>query len=146
MPPAAPQSPQHAGEDSGAEATLHDQPEGALPSTDGGLSVAEEGEDEHVPTDDQALTPGRTASIESIVEAFQRTAGQKLMEGTPTAGGSEIAQAAREHLAKTALKDYSPSEQQAIINEGSNATAKNLDRLQLQGTHYLDDDNDEWMI
>lgn len=147
MPPAAPKSPEHANEDGGAEATLHDQPEGALPSTDGGLSLAEDaGGDEHVPTDDQEVTPARTASIESIVEEFQRTAGKKLMEGAPTAGGSEIAQAAREHLAKTALKDYSPSEQQAIINEGSNATAKNLDRLQLQGTHYLDDDNDEWMI
>ena len=50
---------------------------------------------------------------------------------------NEIAAAAQSHLAtKTALKTYDPMERQAIIDEGADVRAGNLDRLDIAGTHY----------
>ena len=34
------------------------------------------------------------------------------------------------------LKDFSHAEQQALINEGLDVQASNLDRLDIAGTHY----------
>lgn len=145
--PAAKQEP-------GAEATLHDEPEAALPSANGAawtieanVSMGESDGDDMVPEDDQALTPARTAGLASIVEAFQKQAGYLLSGGgAPSGEVSDIAAAAKEHLAKTALRDYSPAEQASLINEGAHASAKNLDRLQLEGTHYLEDEDDQsWL-
>jgi hypothetical protein len=80
-------------EPGGTEATLHDEPEGALPSTDGA-----------VPTDEASdLTPSMTAGLK-----------------------------------RQALKDFTLAEQQALINEGENVRAANLDRLDIKGTHYAD--------
>jgi hypothetical protein len=116
----------------GAEALLHDEPEPALPSTDG--------ENEH------------TGSIEDIVASFQATAGARgLMSGGQAS--SDIAAAAKEHLAKTALRDFSPAERAAMISEGQGGPgASNLDRLDITGTHYeaidamrADEDDEEWM-
>lgn len=112
----------------GPEATLKDEPEAALPATDGGLGQPsmEEGLEADDFGDDQSLTPSHTASLteEQILAQFQATAS---------------------HLAKTALKDYSPAEQNAIINEGPTSRAQNLDRLQLEGTHYAVDEDETWM-
>jgi mRNA-degrading endonuclease RelE of RelBE toxin-antitoxin system len=147
MPPGHPGMPQHEELKPGAEATLNMEPEGALPFTDG------DGPDL---SDDESLTPPHTASTEvlsDIVAAFQATAGYLAAGGSaaPAGGrgqGSDIAAAAREHLAKTALKDYSPAEQAAIINEGaaSGVRASNLDRLDIADTHYasLDGDDEIW--
>jgi hypothetical protein len=48
-----------------------------------------------------------------------------------------------------AVKDYSPAEQAAIINEGAHGVrASNLDRLDIGDTHYalLDDQEDDgWL-
>jgi hypothetical protein len=143
MPPGYPHMPEHKPLN---EATLHMEPEGALPYTDG------DGPDL---TDDEALTPPHTASVEQIVAQFQATAGY-LMGGASSApqGGrgdaSEIAAAAKAHLAKVAVKDYSPAEQAAIINEGANVRAANLDRLEIGDTHYAmiqDEDGDgAWLM
>lgn len=76
----------------GAEATLHDSPQPALPATDGA--------DMAIPQDDEALTPNTA-------------------------------------MRKRALKDFTPAERQALINEGQDGTrARNLDGLQIEGTHY----------
>lgn len=144
MPPGAPGEPNKEPKDEGAEATLNDQPEGALPKTDGAawsitadISMGEGDAEEEIPQDDQALTPSRTASLEDIVANFQRNASYLSGGGDdsdyPTEGTSDIAM-----MAKIALKDYSPGEQAAIINEGAHASAGNLNRLQLEGTHYAD--------
>lgn len=78
----------------GAEATLHEEPEGALPATDG----------LHIPEDNEALTP-------------QMTAGLK----------------------RQALKNFTLAEQQELIDEGEDGVkAANLDRLQIEGTHYAE--------
>jgi hypothetical protein len=47
-----------------------------------------------------------------------------------------------------AVKDYTPAEQAAIINEGVNVRASNLDRLDIADTHYAsisDEDDDTWL-
>jgi hypothetical protein len=146
MPPGFPGMPEH--DPLKAGATLHMEPEGALPFTDG------DGPDL---TDDEALTPPHTASLDAIVAEFQSKAAH-LVGGAPaapqarSADGLDVAAAAKAHLAKTALKDYSPAEQAMIINEGSHGVrAANLDRLDIADTHYahLTDDEDgsgAWML
>jgi hypothetical protein len=50
----------------------------------------------------------------------------------------DIAKAATNYLmTSTAVKDFTYAEQQEIISEGEGTvTARNLDRLDLSGTHY----------
>ena len=114
----------------GFEAVLHDEPEGALPFTEGGDDEHDEGE--------------------SVVEQFQRSAAARSLSSS--GGGqesSDVAQAAREFLAKEALKSFSPAEQSTIINEGQDVRARNRDRMNITGTHYEDLEktfsDDEWM-
>jgi 2'-5' RNA ligase len=84
-----------------------------------------------------------------------------LLQADPhrSAGGdqgirdSDIAAMARQFLqtgevpgqSKVAAKVFSPAEQVELIQEGSadGTRASNLDRLQLEGTHYLADEDDE---
>lgn len=140
MPPGHPGMPQHRELVPGAEATLHMEPEGALPFTDG------DGPDL---TDDESLTPDHTAS--RSVERLQAMLGHLGPSGGSAAGpAGDIASAAREHLAKTAVKDYSPAEQAAIINEGQHVQAGNLHRLDIADTHYAhllgdEDGDDSWL-
>jgi hypothetical protein len=147
MPPGHPHMPEHEEEGMPTEATLHMEPEGALPFTDG------EGPDL---SDDESLTPPHTASqgVSDIVAQFQATASHLAPGGSPSGpvtgrgDGAEIAQAARAALAKMAVKDYSPAEQAAIINEGVNVRASNLDRLDIADTHYAhleDPEDDAWL-
>ena len=95
------------------QSMLHDpdEPEPALPSTDGS---AEEVED--------LFSPDAIAQREAAL------------------GGddSDIAAAANAYLAKTAVKVFSPKEQMDLIEEGAveGVTAANLDRLDIEGTHY----------
>ncbi|WP_428957922.1 hypothetical protein [Streptomyces sp. cg35] len=79
-------------EPGGAEADLHEEPEGALPATDG----------VQIPSEDESLTPS--------------------MAG----------------LKRQALKSFTLAEREALINEGENVRAANLDRLEIDGTHYAD--------
>lgn len=140
----------HGDDKEGAEATLHMEPQGALPFTDG------DGPDL---TDDESLTPPRAASlsVQDIVEQFQqraahlnpgRASGAPLAPLSGSGAASEIAGAARAALAKMAVKDYTPAEQAAIINEGGNVRAANLDRLDIGDTHYAnllsDEDEISW--
>jgi hypothetical protein len=81
-------------EPGGVEAALDDEPEGALPATDGTAITPSEAMD---------LTPSMTAG-----------------------------------LRRQALKDFTLAEQQALIDEGQGVRAANLDRLDIQGTHYAD--------
>lgn len=101
-----------------------------------------------------------TGSVEDIVAEFQRTAGAQVLQGGtsgPQDDGGDIAQAAKAFLQKQAMADFSPAQQQELINEGSDVQAANLDRLQIEGTHYEaleaalskgaanGDDDDEWL-
>ena len=114
------------------EAILHDEPEAALPVAYGC--------DEDAEADPQP----KTSALDPASRSW-------LMRDVPAGEGpggfnGEVAGAAREHLAKQALKVFSADEQAEIIAEGSDVRAANLDRLDLTGTHYehmnLDDDED----
>ena len=95
------------------EAILLDEPEPALPSTEGG----EEEEAQGLP-----------------MEASRSW----LMDRPSGAGGDvDIAAGAREFLQKSAVKDFTFAEQQELINEGENVRTSNFDSLDLAGTHYL---------
>lgn len=97
----------------GAFADLHDEPEPALPETDG----AEEEADE--------VRPGSP-----------RLAWLMAGEGQTHAENADIAAAARDTLAKLSGKVFSPAEQKQIIDEGAEVTAANLGDLDIAGTHY----------
>lgn len=57
---------------------------------------------------------------------------------------SSSAQSDQEMLRATATKLFSPAEQQVIINEGQGGPrAGNLGALELSGTHYIGDDEDD---
>jgi len=150
----------------GLEATLHPAPEPALPETDGeredlghpesftpedpsiqtmGTQMA--GSDELL---DETLQP--SGDTEDIVRAFQASAGAKaLVSAQQTAPGTapapgvpsdgDIAAHARQVLA---LKAFSPAEQQSLINEAPGKQASNTDKLEIEGTHYANlDEEDE---
>jgi hypothetical protein len=156
--------------DYGAKADLHEQPEGALPATDGDL--ADDDLDPYDLSSPDSLEPGSssfvsTGSVDDIVSQFQATAGARSLQGGgggPSSDGMDLAAAARtfletgkkpgEGLDKVALKAFTPAEQAQIINEGENVRAANLDRLEIAGTHYepleaalaaAEDDDEGWM-
>lgn len=60
-------------------------------------------------------------------------------------GGEDIAKAAAEFLSKSALKTFSPAEQQMLIEEGAHGHvgASNTDRLDIEGTFYESAEADE---
>lgn len=136
----------------GAWGSLHEQPEPALPSTDGADDDFDDPAmwaiDQHPATHDEisplsgTLSPQQfTGSVEDIVARFQATAGARAINaGTPSRGPSEgdIAGAARAYLEKTALKEFNFQEQQELITEGArdNVMARNADRLDIADTHY----------
>lgn len=149
-----PDSWEHLGETSslapsGVYAMLHDEPEPALPSTDGAdddLPIVDPRADMHseIGMLDQSYTPSpvhgslQEGSVADIVAQFQATAAAKSL-ATPGGESSEdVAQAAQEFLKKQALKDFNFHEQQELINEGAldNTMARNADVLKIEGTHY----------
>ena len=137
-------------------ASLHEQPEPALPTTDGGehddqdfflpTSGAElyrQTNPEISPTEVSALPNQFTGSVDEIVARFQATAGAKALgsgASVSSAGPSDgdIAQAARQFLSKEALKEFTFQEQQELITEGAldNVMARNVDKLDIADTHY----------
>lgn len=112
------------------EALLDEEPEAALPTTDGVT------EDMKPATASLAVTE----DVEDIVARFQATAGAAALAGggssSPGEGGDDVAAAARAFLSKESMKSFSPAEQKQIIDEGMDVTASNLDRLNIEGTHY----------
>jgi 8-oxo-dGTP pyrophosphatase MutT (NUDIX family) len=145
--------PDHLLPESSYYGMLHDEPEGALPSTDGADEDGyqpPETQSSIADTESSVLPNQFTGSVNDIVASFQATAGAKgIMADTPTkqSGGEmsfDYTAAARQYLAqdkglqKSALKDFSFPEQQALINEGKSedVRARNFDSLQIKGTHY----------
>lgn len=136
----------------GTRATLHDEPEGALPETDGEEHTASLGDvdiaDDHdiFSLPDDALSPESPSmqtqgSAADVVAEFQRSAAAKtLMDSGPKGDTSnaEIARAAEEYLSKTAGVAFTRAEQDALINESPGVQASNTDRLDIAGTHYAE--------
>lgn len=141
----------------GAQADLHDEPEGALPSTDGdehtasmndtdltggsGIGGVEGLGDDGLSPEDPSIQTMGGMGTQDIVAAFQTSAAASgLMMGTPSKsdGGLDIATAAREHLSKLAGTSFSAAEQHALIHESPGVQASNTDRLDIAGTHYAE--------
>jgi hypothetical protein len=115
-----------------AVADLHDEPEPALPSTDG---AEEEGGPEA--TTAPSSGPG---TVPSGLPPTEEPSGREwLMEGSgqaaAAADSADIAAMAQRYL-KEGMKAFTPAEQAQIINEGEGVTAANLDLLDIAGTHY----------
>lgn len=127
-------------------AALHDEPEPALPYTEAEDDAQSDNPVPDVAQDYAETQPSEVTSLPSQVApaadmvmtaALPSEASRAwLMQGSPAKDTGDIAAAAKAFLAKTALKDFSPAEQQQIIEEGVGVQAGNLDRLQLEGTHY----------
>lgn len=135
--------------------SLHDEPEAALPSTDGAESELDDERQDaglgQYDENDAELTPNTTlastGSAQDIVARFQATAAAAALGGgkdgsrhaAQQASNKEIATAAKEFLSKKALKDFNYAEQQELINEGARdkTMARNSDVLNIEGTHYL---------
>ncbi len=120
----------------GAQATLDDEPEGALPFTDGesGQDITQSDQD-YYPTDEQQNTKpyGGEGAAPSTIAWLNPANSNKGVR----AGDMDIAKAAKDYLMTSeAVKTFTYAEQQEIINEGEGVTAANLDRLRLEGTHY----------
>ncbi len=154
----------------GSNSTLNEEPEAALPVTDGTGDPGGDMGDESMSDPFSTRSSLVEGSIEDVVAQFQRTAGQSIMSDTGTGAGegsSDIAAQAAAFLATgqmpvdpgmsaTAMKTFSPGEQRQIIDEGLDVQASNLDRLDIAGTHYEaleaalastgdpDDDGDLW--
>lgn len=61
----------------------------------------------------------------------------------PVAYGDELASlSAGAGMARTAVRDFSRAEQARVIEEGGDCGARNVDRLMLEGTHYLFEDDE----
>jgi 2'-5' RNA ligase len=121
----------------GAQAVLDEEPEGALPSTDGeaGADGAQSDQD-YYPTDEQDNTHlyGGEGAAPSTIAWLDPRISNKGVKGNDD---MDIAAAARNFLmTSTAVKTFTYAEQQEIILEGEGVTASNLDRLNLTGTHY----------
>jgi 2'-5' RNA ligase len=121
----------------GAQAVLDEEPEGALPSTDGdaGADGAQSDQD-YYPTDEQDNTHlyGGEGAAPSTIAWLDPSISNEEVKGNDD---MDIAAAARNYLmTSTAVKSFTYAEQQEIINEGEGVTAANLDRLNLEGTHY----------
>lgn len=87
-------------------------------------------------SDDEAGV--HTAALgDDFVADFQRTAGAALMSSSSGSGGGDpdIAAAAQGFL-RTAGRNYSLAEQNELIREGDIGGARNLNKLDLRGTHY----------
>lgn len=118
------------------DGTLHDEPEPALPSTDGAeeevvpTEMAGNTRDgEHGDYDFNDGTMNTNASISKIIEDFQNSKAAKLL--------------------KESMKDFTFSEQQELINEGKGDRARNFHDLKIADTHYAligDSDDDETIL
>jgi 2'-5' RNA ligase/predicted SprT family Zn-dependent metalloprotease len=111
----------------GAQAELNDEPEGALPSTDGA--------EESLESEPNAAKDGKPGHpVPASLAWLDPRNSSKGMKGDDD---MDIAAAARNYLRTSeSVKSFTYAEQQEIINEGEGVTASNLDRLQLAGTHY----------
>jgi hypothetical protein len=88
--------------------------------------------------EDQHENLAEDEDLRDIVASFQRSAAarQYTGDGAVQADG-DIAAAARAYLSKTA--DVLPAEEaDELIREGRGTRARNLDLLDLQGTHYAE--------
>jgi 2'-5' RNA ligase len=120
----------------GAQAVLDEEPEGALPSTDGDTgSDGAQSDQDYYPTDEQINSKpyGGEGAAPTTIAWLAPSRSNEVVKG----GDMDIAKAAKDYLMTSeAVKTFSFAEQAEIVNEGEGVVASNLDRLDLRGTHY----------
>lgn len=146
-------------------ATLHDVPEPALPSTDGADDDAGgllDTDDAPSKSDPQGMGPDPATGTmgdefftrdDPLADRKSASTGREwLMRDSTGPSDSDIAKAARAHLAQA---EFSVAEQMELMHEGDGESkAANLDRLDLEGTHYAEmeellqkaEDEGEWVL
>lgn len=115
------------------EATLHEEPEAALPTTDGQVNADD--------ADPEALTPSSFTAVLAAMRAANPDMDPARAGVRGGRGDSDVAAAARAHLAglgKTSAYAFTPGQRRELIEEAPEALAANADRLDLTGTHYAD--------
>lgn len=116
-------------EETNHRATLNEEPESALPTTDG---------EESMDADPFAFEGPVREPVDDFREELLRGVSANLSASTQI----NLREATNRFLAREAGKVFSPDEQAEIIDEGRDVTAGNLDRLSLDGTHYLGQDDE----
>lgn len=138
-----------------AESMLHEEPEPALPSTDGAEDSDEDGEVVRTAAAARGTRPVGEGGdpIQGHLAGPPPDSRAWLMKssGHDARDKADIAAQAKAFLNKQAVRDFTPAEQARIISEGEGQTARNLDRLILEGTHYsemsgeIEDDELLWL-
>lgn len=144
-------------EDGGSEAELKDEPEGALPETTARSYLYENAESlsPNQPGDDQpsATNTGLVSSDTKSGEnehSGRSSTHQTEVDDVLRSFQSEASYLSPGGISAIAVKDFSFSEQQELINEGkgSGSRIRNFDRLSIQGTQYEsieDNEDDSWL-
>jgi len=85
----------------------------------------------------------RDASVDPIEAFYKSGAADAIKSGSRSGGGSfsddAIAERANQFLMRTAGRNYSLAEQRELEDEEHHLGARNLDGLDLAGTHYISD-------
>lgn len=145
-------------------AALHEDPEPALPTTDGAdedlpfEAGLDDDWDDGMGEEDLDTEPREEYTARAHTTARDPRQGKvddiprpehlnpnSSGRGAHAAGNSEIASIAKRFL-KEGAKVFSQAEQQALINE--TGSASNTDKLDITGTHYvgLEEDEEDWML
>jgi hypothetical protein len=98
-----------------------------------GLNIEPDPEMDDAAMSDLAPRAAMADDVDDVVRQFQATAaGRDFSSG----------------VSKTALKDFTADERKSLIDEGRGTRAGNLDKLDVAGTHYaaqLDDEDVTWL-
>lgn len=90
--------------------------------------------------DARAVMAAANMSSGDIVAQFQASGGGAVFEAANEGGGQyddfASSPAVRQAMQRTAGRNYSLAEQDALVREGEKGGAGNLNQLQLAGTHY----------
>ena len=116
------------------DSILYDEPQPALP-----VSYGSEEEDAALL---EGLPPADPAGEEPLQPGDSRLA-WVMGDYKGEAQDDDVAAAAEKFLDKQALKNFSPDEKAALIEEGGDMGASNLSSLDLSGTHYTWDENED---
>lgn len=107
--------------------------------------VTDLGDDDIIKYTKDKPQQGKKASVEDPIEAFYKSGAADAIKGggSSRGGGSfsddAIAANAQSFLMRTAGRNYSLAEQRELEDEEHHLGARNLDGLDLAGTHYISD-------
>lgn len=164
--------PHRAAVDTGTDYLMPGDPQASMGGAEPGTNLKSDPTSLEPEDPSFVSTGSRQGGVDDIVAQFQASAGAAALGGGGSddtgasrvaahqKGNSDIAMAAKafletgqEGLQRVAMAVFTPAQQQELITEGEHtgARARNLDGLQIEGTHYealdalSDDDEDTWL-